>query len=87
MSEFDVPLNTSSPLVPVRVTANATRGVAAVSRSNIATAVSATVVIVIGFFIFGVLFVIFCCKFGFSSHNIANTIYFLKYYADRLYSA
>jgi hypothetical protein len=59
VSEFDVPLNTSSPLVPVRVTANATRGVAAVSRSNIATAVNATVVIVIGFFIFGVLFVIF----------------------------
>jgi hypothetical protein len=43
----------------VRVTANATRGVAAVSRSNIVTAVSANVVGVIGFFIFAVLFVIF----------------------------
>jgi hypothetical protein len=59
MSESDVPLSTSSPLVPVRVTANATRGVAAVSRSNIVTAVSATVVIVIKFFVFAVLFVIF----------------------------
>jgi hypothetical protein len=42
----------------VRVTANATRGVAAVSRSNIVTPASANVVGGIGFFIFAILFVI-----------------------------
>jgi hypothetical protein len=60
VSEFDVPLNTSSPLVPVRVTANATRGVEAVSRSNIVTAMSANVVVVvIDFIVFAALFVFF----------------------------